>query len=56
MLNPAIGECVHRKKTFNPTAKLVKAMEVGQAGLIQVDRENDELTHALGNPEHIGQT
>jgi hypothetical protein len=27
-----------------------------QAGLIRVDRENDELTHALGNPEHTGQT
>jgi hypothetical protein len=24
--------------------------------LIRVDRENDELTHALGNPEHIGRT
>jgi hypothetical protein len=44
------------KKTFTRTAKLVKAMEDAQAGLIRVDRENDELTHALGNPEHTGRT
>jgi hypothetical protein len=31
-------------------------MEDAQARLIRVDRENDELTHALGNPEHTGQT
>jgi hypothetical protein len=31
-------------------------MEDAQAGLIQVNRENDELTHALGNPEHTGRT
>jgi hypothetical protein len=31
-------------------------MEDAQAGLIRVDRENDELTHALWNPEHTGQT
>jgi hypothetical protein len=55
-LDPAIGECVHRKKAFTPKTKLVKAMEDAQAGLIRVDRENDELTHALKNPEHTGQT
>jgi hypothetical protein len=55
-LDPTTGECVHQKKTFTPTAKLDKAMEDAQAGLIRVDRENDEMTHALGNPEHTGQT
>jgi hypothetical protein len=40
------------EKTFTPTSKLVEAMEDAQAGLIRVDRENDELTHALGNPKH----
>jgi hypothetical protein len=53
-LDPATGECVHRKQTFTPTTKLVKAMEDAQAGLIRVNRENDKLTHALGNPEHTG--
>jgi hypothetical protein len=54
--DPATRECVHRKNTFTPTVKLVKAMEDAQVGLIRVDRENDELTHALGNPEHTGRT
>jgi hypothetical protein len=27
-----------------------------QAGLIRVDRESDELTHALRNPKHRGRT
>jgi hypothetical protein len=31
-------------------------MKDAQAGLIRVDRENNELTHALGNPEHKGRT
>jgi hypothetical protein len=51
-LDPAIGECVHRKLTFTPTTTLIKVMDDAGAGLIQVNRENDELTHALGNPEH----
>jgi hypothetical protein len=55
-LDPAAGECVHRKQTFTPIAELVKAMEDAHAGLIRVDRENNELTHALGNPEHTGRT
>jgi hypothetical protein len=51
-LDPATGECVHRKLTFTPTTTLIKAMDDAGAGLIRVNRENDELTHALGNPEH----
>jgi hypothetical protein len=31
-------------------------MDNAQAGLYRVDRENNELTHTLGNPEHTGQT
>jgi hypothetical protein len=55
-LDMETGECVHRKQTFTPIANLVKAMEDAQAGLIWVDRENDEMTHALGNPKHTGRT
>jgi hypothetical protein len=55
-LDPATRDCVHRKQTFTPTAKLVNAMEDAQVGLIRVDRENNELTHALGNPKHTGRT
>ena len=31
-------------------------MADAQAGLFRPDRENDELTRALGNPEHTGRT
>jgi hypothetical protein len=55
-LDPATGECVHRKQTFTLITKLFKAMKDAQVGLIRVDRENDELTHALGNPKHTGRT
>ena len=41
---------------FTPTATLIKGMEEAQAGLYHVDRENDKLTRALGNPEHMGRT
>jgi hypothetical protein len=55
-LDPATGECVHRKNTFTRTATLIKGLDDAGAGLIRVDRENDELTHTLGNPEHTRQT
>ena len=55
-LHPQTGECVHRNKIFKPTDDLIKAMADAQAGLFWPDRENDELTRALGNPEHTGRT
>ena len=55
-LDPETGMCTHREKTFTPTQKLIDAMAEAQAGLYRVDRENDELTKALGNPEHLGRT
>jgi hypothetical protein len=56
LLDPITGECTHRKINFTPTASLFKAMDDTQAGLIRVNRENDELTHALRNPEYTGRT
>jgi hypothetical protein len=53
-LDPPTGECVHRKKTFTPTIALINAMDDAGAGLIRVDRENDEPTHTLGNHEQTG--
>jgi hypothetical protein len=55
-LHPETGMCTHREKTFIPTQKLIDAMAEAAAGLYRVDRENDELTRALGNPEHTGRT
>ena len=36
--------------------KLQKAIKEVQEGTFVPDRENDELTRALGNPEHPGRT
>ena len=54
LLHPETGQCMHRDKVFIPTQKLIEAMADAAAGLYRVDRENDELTRALGNPEHSG--
>jgi hypothetical protein len=37
LLDPTIGECVHRKLTFTPTVALIKAMDDAASGLIRVD-------------------
>ena len=39
-----------------PIMKLQEAIKAAQEGTFVPDRENDELTEALGNPEHPGQT
>jgi hypothetical protein len=53
-LHPQTGECVHRKKVFKPSEDLVQAMADAHDGKFRPERENDELTRALGNPEHPG--
>ena len=35
---------------------LLVAIEEARSGVFQPNRENDELTRALGNPEHPGRT
>ena len=39
-----------------PVRKLKQYIEAAQQGTFFPDRENDELTMALGNPEHPGRT
>ena len=39
-----------------PVKKLQQYIEVAQQGTFVPDREKDELTMALGNPEHPGRT
>ena len=39
-----------------PVSKLKQYIEAAQEGTFFPDRENDELTMALGNPEHPGRT
>ena len=53
-LDPVTGECTHRDTKFKPTQALIDAMRDAQAGKIKFNRENDQLTRALGNPEHGG--
>ena len=36
--------------------KIIDAIEEARAGVFTPNRENDELTRALGNPEHPGRT
>ena len=36
--------------------KILVAIEEARLGVFEPNRENDELTRALGNPEHPGRT
>jgi nitrogen fixation/metabolism regulation signal transduction histidine kinase len=54
-LDPQTGKIISGKEQIaKPSEELVKAMTDVRAGNFQPERENDELTHALGNPEHPG--
>ena len=35
---------------------ILVAIEEARTGVFHPNRENDELTRALGNPEHLGRT
>lgn len=52
----AKGDLVVDKKIETPFAALVKVFEEVKEGKFKPDREKDELTEALGNPEHTGWT
>ena len=56
-LDPVTGKCVWTNEQLNtPIEKLQEYIEKAQQGTFVPDRENDELTEALGNPEHPGRT
>ena len=55
-MDPATGATIFRQQILVPSRALLKAMEDAQAGLFRPERENDELTRALGNPEKPGRT
>ena len=56
-LDPVTGKCVWTNEKLNtPIGKLQEYIEKAQQGTFVPDRENDELTEALGNPEHPRQT
>ena len=56
-LDPVSGECVWTEEQLRiPVRKLQHYIAAAQEGAFIPDKENDELTMALGNPEHPGRT
>ncbi|KAK1670452.1 hypothetical protein QYE76_058611 [Lolium multiflorum] len=56
-LHPETGKCIYKKAHLKfPIEALEKAHKDVEEGRFQPDRENDELTRALGNKEHGGRT
>ena len=54
-MDPETGKCIYKKAHLKvPIDALEKAHRDVEAGLFQPERENDELTRALGNKEHGG--
>ena len=55
--DPKTGELIHNnEKIIVPHKDLVAAINEGIEGKFHPDRENDELTKALKNKEHLGRT
>jgi hypothetical protein len=56
-LDPETGKCVWTDEQLAiPISKLKKYIAAVLEGTFIPDREKDELTAALGNPEHPGRT
>ena len=55
-LDPKTGKVSKKACLDGAEDKLLVAIEEAQSGLFEPNRENDELTRALGNPEHPGRT
>ena len=52
-MDPETGECVWTDEQLAiPMKKLQHYISAAQEGTFIPDREKDELTEALGNPEH----
>ena len=55
-MNPETGECIIGQKIQQVARRLQEAIQAVSQGTFQPDREKDELTYALQNPEHPGHT
>ena len=56
-LDPETGKCVFTKEILaTPLATLKTAFQESREGKFDPDREKDELTRAIGKPEHPGRT
>ena len=55
-MDPKIGKVSKKACLDGAEDKLLVAIEEARSGVFEPNRENDELTRALGNPEHPGRT
>jgi len=55
-VDPDTGALVWGQEISRAAERLVRAREVVQSGEFRPNREKDELTYALENPEHGGRT
>ena len=55
-MDPKTGKVLKKAYLKGAEDKLLVAIEEARSGVFQPNRENDELTCALGNPEHPGRT
>ena len=51
-LDPLTGDCIYGPNIQRAAQRLQEAIQGAAEGTFQPDRERDELTYALGNPEH----
>ena len=55
-LDPDTGKLIFGQKIERATQRLARAREEADSGVFKPNREKDELTYALENPEHGGRT
>ena len=55
-LDPKTGKVLERESLKEADLSILVAIEEAQTGVFTPNRENDELTRALANPEHPGRT
>ena len=55
-MDPKTGNVSTRASLKGADDAILVAIEEARSGVFQPNRENDELTRALGNPEHPGRT
>ena len=55
-MDPLTGDCIYGPKIQLAAQRLQEAIQAAAKGTFQPDRERDEMTYALGNPEYPGRT
>ena len=55
-LDPKTGLVSKKASLKGAEQKIIDAIEEALAGVFTPNRENDDLTRTLGNPEHQGRT